>query len=309
MKKLIIAASLAAAALVGAVAPAQAEYPTAPVQFIVPWPPGDFEDILTRMIAKAMEEKTGVSASVVNKPGGGDGPFPGALEVLNGPTDGSMVGSFVIGVPVVGPVIDIGIEEDSFTPVGIFLTYPFVLAASGDAAYSNMSELAAHAKDNDVVLGHFGAGLTPTRATMAAARKLDFEFADDSAFDMLDCNSLSSGDADVINTTLALIEPCLDEIKVLANIGSEPIGKLDGVETLAQQSGINDIELWNGLFVKKGTPQEVIDVLAEIARETMMGEEAQALMTETGARVYWQDGAASAARIEEDRAKNAELSE
>ncbi len=307
-KRLIVAASMLAV-LSGFVAPAHAEYPTSPVQFIVPWPPGDFEDILTRMIAEKMEEKTGVSASVVNKPGGGDGPFPGALEVLNGPTDGSVVGSFVIGVPVVGPVLDMGIEEDSFTPVGIFLTYPFVLAASGDAPYGNMAELADHAKDNDVVLGHFGAGLTPTRATMAAARKLDFEFADDSAFDMLDCNTISSGDADVVNTTLALIEPCLDDIKILANIGSEPIGKLDGVETLAAQAGINDIELWNGLFVKKGTSQEVIDVLAEIAKETMMGDEAQQLMTETGARVYWQDAAESAARIEADRAKNAELDE
>jgi len=309
MKKLILAAGIAATTLLGFVVPAQAEYPTSPVQFIVPWPPGDFEDVLTRMIAKKMEEKTGVPASVVNKPGGGDGPFPGALEVLNGPTDGSVVGSFVIGVPIVGPVLDMGIEEDSFTPVGIFLTYPFVLAASGDAAYSNMAELAAHAKDNDVILGHFGAGLTPTRASFAAARKMGFEFADDSAFDMLDCNTLSSGDADVINTTLALIEPCLGDLNILANIGSEPIAKLEGVETLATQSGINDIELWNGLFVKKGTPQEVVDVLAEIAKETMMGEEAQKLMTETGARVYWEDAATSMARIEADRAKNAELDE
>jgi len=32
-------------------------------------------------------------------------------------------------------------------------------------------------------------------------------------------------------------------------------------------------------------------------------------MTETGARVYWQDSATSAARIVTDRAKNAELGE
>jgi len=113
----------------------------------------------------------------------------------------------------------------------------------------------------------------------------------------------------VVNTTLALIEPCLDDINILANIGSEPIGKLSGVETLAAQSGINDIELWNGLFVKKGTPQEVVDVLSAVAKETMMGEEAQQLMVETGARVYWQDGAESAARIAADRAKNSELDE
>lgn len=305
----VAVAALAATTAFASITPAVAAYPDSPVQFIVPWPPGDFEDILTRMIAAEFEEQTGVSASVVNRPGGGDGPFPGALEVLDGPTDGSMVGSFVIGVPVVGPNIDIGMEEDSFTPVGIFLTYPFVLAAAGDAGYSDMEELAAHAQENDVVLGHFGAGLTPTAASFAAAALMDFEFADDSAFDMLDCNTLSSGDADVINTTLALIEPCLDEINVLANIGAEPIAKLDGVETLSAQSGVNDIELWNGLFVKKGTPQEVIDVLAGIAEATMASEEAQQLMTETGARVYWQGMEESTARIDADRGKSAELNE
>ena len=92
------------------------------------------------------KKETGSPASVVNRPGGGDGPFPGALEVLDAPADGSVIGSFVIGVPIVGPRIDIGIESDSFEPVGIFLTYPFVLAASGSASYSNLSELAAHAK-------------------------------------------------------------------------------------------------------------------------------------------------------------------
>ena len=124
---------------------------------------------------------------------------------------------------------------------------------------------------------------------------------------MLDCNSLSSGDADVINTTLALIEPCLDEINVLANIGEERIGKLPNVETVAEQAGVNNIELWNGLFVKKGTPQNVKDKIAEIGKKAMMGDAAQALMKETGARVYWQDANASSARITTDRKKLAEL--
>ncbi|MEL6618430.1 MAG: tripartite tricarboxylate transporter substrate-binding protein [Pseudomonadota bacterium] len=306
MKRLLTSAALAVATFAS---PALAEYPTGPVQFIVPWPPGDFEDILTRMIAADMAEATGQPATVVNRPGGGDGPFPGALEVLNAPNDGSVIGSFVIGVPIVGPKIGVGIEEDSFTPIGIFLTYPFVLAASGDAPYSNMAELADYAKENDVVLGHFGAGLTPTAVSMAAAAKMGFEFADDSAFDLLDCNTLSSGDADVINTTLALIEPCLGEINVLGNIGAEPIAKLDGVQTIAAQAGVNDVELWNGLFVTKGTPQEVIDTIAAVAQKTMASEEAQQLMAETGAAVYWQGQDEAQARIEADRAKSAEINE
>ena len=59
--------------------------------------------------------------------------------------------------------------------------------------------------------------------------------------------------------------------------------------------------------VTKGTPQEVIDVLAKYGRETMESQEAIDLMNATGAAVYWQDQAASEARIEVDRGKNAEL--
>ncbi len=297
MKKLLMSAAVA----VMAAGPALAEYPTGPVQFIVPFPPGDFEDITTRMIAAKLSEVTGVSASVVNRPGGGDGPFPGALEVLDAPADGSVIGSFVIGVPVIGPEIGIGIEKDSFTPIGVYLTYPFVLAAAGDAPYSDMAELAAYANENDVVLGHFGAGLTPTQATFAGAALMDFEFADDAAFDLLDCNTLSAGDADVINTTLALIEPCLDEVTILANIGQERIGKLPDVATLAEQSGAADIELWNGLFVKKGTPQEVIDVIADVAQQVIASDEGQTLMAETGARLYWEGTEEANARIAADR--------
>ena len=305
MKKLLMSAAFAAMAA----GPALAEYPTGPVQFIVPFPPGDFEDITTRMIAAKLSEVTGVAASVVNRPGGGDGPFPGALEVLDAPADGSVIGSFVIGVPVIGPQIGIGIEEDSFTPIGVYLTYPFVLAAAGDAPYSDMAELAAYANENDVVLGHFGAGLTPTQATFAGAALMDFEFADDAAFDLLDCNTLSAGDADVINTTLALIEPCLDEVTILANIGQERIGKLPDVATLAEQSGAADIELWNGLFVKKGTPQEVIDVIADVAQQVIASEEGQSLMAETGARLYWEGTDEANARIAADRVNMMKIGE
>ena len=79
------------------------------------------------------------------------------------------------------------------------------------------------------------------------------------------------------------------------------------MKTLSEQSGINDIELWNGLFVTKGTPQEVVDVLAKIASDTMASEQAQTLMKETGARVYWKGAEESAAVIAESREQFAEL--
>lgn len=292
-------AALAALTIVGPTTASAEGYPEKPVNFIVPWPPGDLEDVLTRMIAEDFQAKYDVPAAVVNKPGGGGGPFPGAIEVANAPADGYTIGSFVIGIPVLGH--QIGIPElapEKFDPLGIFLTYPFILAAGSDAPYSTMEELAAYAKDNDVALGHFGAPLPPTKVSLAYAKNAGFEWSSEAAFDALDCNTLASGDADVINTTLQLVLPCADSIKILASITDEPIR--DGVPTMGELDPALGLALWNGLFVTKDTPADVREKIIAVAKETVMSERAQKLGKETGALVYWQDADTAAARIVED---------
>ncbi|MEM7547082.1 MAG: tripartite tricarboxylate transporter substrate-binding protein [Pseudomonadota bacterium] len=286
LAKSLTAITLGFAAIAGV---ARAEYPERPVEFVVPWPPGDLEDVLTRMIAEDFQAEYGVPTAVVNKPGGGGGPFPGAIEVANAPPDGYTIGSFIIAIPVVGPQIGIpDLDPDPFVPLGNFLTYPFVIAAGGDAPYDDMAGLAAHAADNDVVLGHFGAPLVPTQVTFGLARELGFAFASDAAFDALDCNTLASGDVDVINTTLQLILPCLDDVKVLASIGSERIPLTPDAPTVAELAPDLNVALWNGLFVHKDTPQDVRDKIIAVAAKTVMSERAQKLAAETGAFVYWQ---------------------
>jgi len=300
MKLSLTLATAAAAALMSAGA-ALAEYPEKPVNFIVPWPPGDLEDVLTRMIAEDFQTEYGIAAAVVNKPGGGGGPFPGAIEVANAPADGYTIGSFVIGVPVVGHEIDIPpLTPAKFDPLGIFLTYPFVIATSGDAPYSSMAELAAYARENEVALGHFGDVLTPTQVTKAYAKTAGFDFGSDAAFDALDCNTLASGDADVINTTLQLILPCLDSVKVLVSITDERIPLIPDTPTIGELEASLDIALWNGLFVTKDTPQDVRDKIIAVASKTVMSERAQNVAKETGALVYWQNADDSAARIAKD---------
>ena len=269
---------------------AVADYPERPVEFIVPWPPGDLEDVLTRMIADQMQETYGVPAAVVNKPGGGGGPFPGAVEVAMAPADGYTVGSFVIDVPMVGPYIGIPpLEGNPFEPIGIFLSYPFVIAASGDAPYSTMEELAAYAQDNDVTLGHFGDVTSPARHTLAMAKALEFDYAADTAFDALDCNTLASGDVDVINTTLQLIRPCLDELNILMSLTNERIPLLPDVPTAGEINPDLAFSTWNGLFVHKDTPQEARDAIAAAAQEVLSSDAVAEFAAETGAEVYWLD--------------------
>ena len=278
-----------------------AEYPEKPVEFVVPWPPGDAEDVLTRMIAEDFQNKYGVPAAVVNKPGGGGGPFPGAIEVAKAPADGYTVGSFILAVPIIGP--NIGIPELSpnpFEPLGAFLTYPFVIASGKNAPYASIDELAEYAKNNDVAFGHFGAPLIPTKVTFALAKEKGFSFAADAAFDALDCNTLASGDVDVINTTLQLVLPCLDNINVLASIGETRIGLTPDSPTVGELNSNLTLSLWNGLFVHRDTPADVREKIISVAQETMASDRAKDFMAKTGALVYWQNAEDTNARIARD---------
>ncbi|MZR13888.1 tripartite tricarboxylate transporter substrate binding protein [Maritimibacter sp. DP07] len=299
MKKLLLATACALAIPMAA----QAEYPEKPVEFVVPFPPGDLEDVLTRMIADEFQATYGVPAAVVNKPGGGGGPFPGAAEVANADPDGYTIGSFVVDIPLIGPEVGIpALSPNPFEPIGIFLTYPFVIATSADKPYGTMQELADYAQDNEVALGHFGTFLIPTQVTLALANKMGFEYGSEAAFDALDCNTVASGDADVINTTLQLIMPCLDDMTVLASIGGQRIPLTPDTPTVGELEDDLQLALWNGLFVHKDVPADVREKIAAVAQKVVESDAAKELSAETGALVYWQGADAAADQIEQDAA-------
>ena len=118
MFKKMLMVGVAATAILFATGAANAEYPEKPVEFVVPWAPGDLEDVLTRMIAEDFQKRYDSPAAVVNKPGGGGGPFPGAIYTAGKPADGYTVGSFVIAVPVIGHKIGIPeLDPAKFDPL------------------------------------------------------------------------------------------------------------------------------------------------------------------------------------------------
>ena len=300
-KKFLLAPIFALFAIIGFLSVSQAEYPEKPVEFVIPFPPGDLEDILTRMIAEDFQKEYGIAAAVVNKPGEGGNPFTAAVEVATSPADGYKIGSFIIAIPVVGPQIGIPeLNPDPFIPLGNFLTYPFVIVAGSDAPYDDIAGLASHSQSNDVVLGHFGPPLVPTQVTFALAKEKGIKFSSHAAFDKLDCNSLASGDVDVMNTTIQLILPCLNDVKVLASIGNNRISLTPNVPTVSELVPALDISLWNGLFVPKGTPQDVQDKISSVAKKTVLSARAQKIAKDTGASVYWQPPSEAATRIAND---------
>ncbi len=112
---------------------------------------------------------------------------------------------------------------------------------------------------------------------------------------------MASGDADVINTTIQLILPCLDDVKVLVSVTNERISKAPNTPAIGELIPDLDIFLWNGLFVGAGTSQDVKDKIIAVAKKSMLGDRAQEVATNSGALVYWMDADASDAQIQKDK--------
>lgn len=297
--KLCAVAALAVAPVLSSPAIA-ADYPNRPVKFVVPWPPGDLEDILTRMIAEDMAAETGKPATVVNKPGGGG--VVGAADVYRARADGLTIGSFVADILTTHVLAgNAPYEQDTFEPVGIFLDYPFVLATKADAPYNNVKELAEYSQSNKVSLGHFGYQALPTAITFKAAKKEGINFSSDAAFDANDCSTLANGDADVINTTTQLILACLKsgDVKLLASLTRDRLSIAPETATLNEQTGISQTT-WNGLFVKKGTSQAIKDRISEIAEKALATDRAKNISATTGAGIFWVSGAAAEKVVADD---------
>ena len=299
MRKLINTCLAAALTTAGLVTSAFAEYPVRPVTFIEPWPPGDVDDQLLRIIVEEFSKETGVPGKVVNRPGGFG--VEGAQAVAAAKADGYTVGNLLIDIPTSYIVQGFApYKREDFEVVGLFMNYPFILAAPSDAPYSSLAELAEYAKSHDVRLAHFGFETIPAQQTFEAARQLGFEFSTETGYDMTDCSTLANGDADVMNTTVGLILACKDDIKVLAAYTSSPVALFPDAPLLRDQMSGPTFALWSGLFVPAGTPQEVRDLLASIAQKAMESDQAKQIRATTGTEIYWQGAEEAQGRIDAD---------
>lgn len=283
-KSILSAAAVAIAATTGA---AVAEYPERPVEFVVPWPPGDIEDTITRMISEAFRKETGVPASTVNIKGGGG--LVGATHVFNQPADGYTVGAFT-GNIVSAHIIrgNASYDRAEFEPLAVIIGYGQVLAADAEAPFNTMAELAEYAKTNEVTLGVLGLNGPPALQTLKAADAMGFEFTNVATYDEATCQLLANGEVDIMIGG-ATLRPCMvsGEAKGIAALTVARIPIYSDVATLDEQLPGVATPGWTGLFVRKDTPQEARDVIARIAKEVVESDEAQEVAARVGAVVQW----------------------
>ena len=268
MQRLIRAAT--AIALAVALAPAAGqEFPTRGIRFVVPFPPGPAGDLTARYYAKRLQDLTGQSVVVDNKPGGNG--FIGVQAALAAPADGYtlFIGS---NSPMAAnaalfrklpydPIAD-------FAPVHGLMRSPMVILTSAEKPYQTLAELIRAGKAPGAKL-NFAAG--------TAAYQLMAEFFMQQAGfaathvpykgGMEAVKGVLAGETDftVIDLTAPLPLLKAGRLRALAIATPQRVAALPEAPT-ARQAGLDDydVSVWVAAFTRAGTPKPVLDRLSQL---------------------------------------------
>ena len=139
-------------------------YPTKPVTFIVPFPPGGGTDISARTIAAKLGEKWKQSVVVENKSGAAG--ILGADAAAKARPDGYTLLIVNVGITSINPALYAKLPynpDTAFMPISLICELPFVLMASPSFPPNSVKELIAYARANPgkVTFASSGQGGSP----------------------------------------------------------------------------------------------------------------------------------------------------
>ena len=163
--------ALTATLPVMAALPARAQgWPAKPVHIVVPFAPGGSGDITSRLVGKHMEEKTGQSFVIENKPGANG--IVGALAVKGAAPDGHtlMLATTSTNAANIHMYKNPGYDpERDFQVVGVIGSSGAFLIVPAESRFTSLADLIAHARANPGKLnsGYFNASSQVPAAVLA----------------------------------------------------------------------------------------------------------------------------------------------
>ena len=295
---------LGASALAVAPAAAQQNWPERPIKALVGFSPGGVVDVMARAVLNELGTELGQSVVVENKTGAG-----GSISVAAAaaePADGYtllVTSNFLL----VNPVLDSSVKwtSDEFVPVGRYALSPSILAAPPNAPYSTVKEFVEYAKANPKLpFPDGGAGTTQTMGSLMLFREAGIEMESiyyKGAPPMIPDMAGGLLAVGMIPGTVAIPAIQGGRIKALAITGDKRASALPDVPTIAEAGYPNaTVVSWYGLHVRKGTPQPIIDRLAQALEKACASEAVKKSLEAAGGEEAYQDTPAFAAFVQKE---------
>ena len=290
MKRIVILVLLVfCGALLFAAPAAEKKFPDPErtITIVVPHAAGGGTDIIFRALAEEMKAISKMNFIVTNVTGAGSA--TGTNEVLNADADGyTMLGAGTHTTAATMQGLTDGYKQLEYI-TGLNWD-PFIIAVRKDASWQTMGDLGkdARSRPGKISLGNAGMG----GATGVAGVGLNLAF--DKSFNITPFNggaeliaSVRGGHCDAGIFSQSEVRANEDGLRSLAILGDSrsPLPNLASAPTLAE-AGFPGLNIPNGSFrslmAKKGTPQEALLWLADIADKAFHSTGFQKFMKDNG---------------------------
>lgn len=320
-RRALLGGALAVAAGLSWTVPAVAQgdaFPTKPLRFVVPYPPGGPLDSMARLLAEKVRESLGQPIIVENRSGAGGN--IGADLVAKAAPDGYTLVMGAVATHAINPWLFANLPYDpvkDFAPVTIVASVPNVLVMNLEFAeknnIQNLGDLLAYAKKNPGRLnygsggngsaGHLSGELLKARAGIAAEH-IPYQGAAPAQLALL------SGQSDFMFDNLAAAAPLIKDgkVKALAVTTAKRSSLLADVPTV-EEAGVKGFDLgtWFGVFTTGGTPADVVARLNKAYADAMRLPDVRQRLLTMGSEAEPMTADAFAAFVKQEMAKYREI--
>jgi tripartite-type tricarboxylate transporter receptor subunit TctC len=304
------AAATALVSLAPSLARAQAKFPSQPMKIIVPFGPGGLADISTRLAGQKLAERLGQQFVVDNRAGAGG--VAAAAAVTAAPADGHTLILFSNGTAISKSLLKLPYDPQvDFVPVSSLAYFDLNILVGKNSRFTDLKSALAEGTRRPLTLGSINPGSTQHLSaelfrSVANIQATMIPFKTSGEVQL----ALQRGDIDLGFESYAALRGGIDsgELRAIATTGPTRTPWLPQVPT-TREAGMPDYEVtgWNAFYAPKGTPQAVIDILANALREVIAVPEMRKRLQDLGIEPRTSTPAEMATVFERDRRKWAQV--
>ncbi|RUT34681.1 tripartite tricarboxylate transporter substrate binding protein [Arsenicitalea aurantiaca] len=256
------------------------DFPTRPIQLVVPFGQGGATDQVARMIVPALEEELGQPVVIINQPGAGGAVGLANLAVAR--PDGYTIAVGSDSTLGARPIMDSSsYTADSFEMIATLVDIPSGIAVRADSPYETLDDLVEALRTEPLTWSGSGIGSGPHLAAAVFLGQNDLQNTYvNSSSGQEAMVKLLSGEIEFLSGGGSNFPPMFDEngnsdIRVLGLAAEERWEYMPDVPTYREQGYDYLRSQWFGLVAPAGTPEVAVTKITQAVEKALADPEFQ----------------------------------
>jgi tripartite-type tricarboxylate transporter receptor subunit TctC len=269
------------------------DFPSRPIELIVPWAAGGGTDSVARFLGTQLAERLDTQVNVVNRTGGSG--VVGHSAIATARPDGTTIGLATVEITMMHWQGLTDLTYEQLTPIGLVNSDPAGVTVRTDAPWADVQQLLAEAGSQPGALTASGTGVGGIWDLARAGMLLEAGLPADAirwvpsegAAPAL--QELVAGGVNVSTASLVENQTMIREgrAKALAVMAEERLPNFPDVPTLREQGIDSTMSAWRGIAGPEGLPEDIVGELSCHLDGIVHSPEYEEFMGTAGFGIVW----------------------